>query len=96
MQVNDKMITYLEDLSFLSLSPDEKSKMAGELNEILNDLVKLADLNTDSISACSNPLDKVNVFRNDETHPSLKRELLLKNAAQKNDEMFIAPKTVDP
>ena len=96
MQVNDKMITYLEDLSFLSLSPDEKSRMAGELNEIMNDLVKLADLNTDGIPACSNPLDNVNVFRNDETLPSLKRELVLKNAAQKNDEMFIAPKTVDP
>ena len=96
MQVNEKMITYLEDLSFLSLSPDEKSRMADELNEIMSNLAKLANLKTDGIPVCSNPLDSVNVFRNDENRPSLSRKLVLKNAAQKNEEMFIAPKTVDP
>ena len=95
MLIDDKLIAYLEDLSCLRLSADEKSCLTGELQEIIDCMAKLADVNTEAVPECSNPLDKVNVFRDDEALPSFGRELILKNAPNRNEEMFIAPKTVD-
>jgi len=94
MQIDKNLITYMEDLSCLSLSDDEKNQMAGDLQKILNGISKLLDLNTDGMSA-EVPYNNVNIFRDDEVQPSFDRELILKNAPVKNDEYFIAPKTVE-
>ena len=95
MQVDDTLIGYLEDLSCLTLSDDEKSRIAGDLEKILNAMEKLNELNTDGVSERSHPFDNVNVFREDEVKASFDRELILKNSSERNDEMFIAPKTVE-
>jgi aspartyl-tRNA(Asn)/glutamyl-tRNA(Gln) amidotransferase subunit C len=95
MQIDDKLISYLEDLSFLTLSGEEKSRLAGDLESILNDFTRLNGLNTDGVEEFSHPFNNVNSFRDDEVHPSFDRELILKNAPHRNDTLFIAPKTVD-
>jgi aspartyl-tRNA(Asn)/glutamyl-tRNA(Gln) amidotransferase subunit C len=95
MQVDDKLISYLEDLSCLTFSENEKSSLAGDLQETLISMAKIHELNTVGVSECYSPLDNVNIFRDDEVFPSCNRELILKNAAVKNNEMFIAPKTVE-
>ena len=43
----------------------------------------------------SHPFDNVNDFRDDEVRPSFDRALILQNAPFRNDEMIIAPKTVE-
>jgi aspartyl-tRNA(Asn)/glutamyl-tRNA(Gln) amidotransferase subunit C len=95
MQVDDKLITYLEDLSCLTFSENEKSCLVEDLQETLISIAKIHELNTDDVSECYSPLNNVNVFRDDEVYPSCNRELILKNARAKNNEMFIAPKTVE-
>jgi len=95
MQIDDKLLTYLEDLSCLTLTADEKTRLAGDLEKILAYMARLSELNTDGVPERSHPFDTVNVFREDEVCPSLARELILKNAAEKNDECFVAPKTVE-
>jgi aspartyl-tRNA(Asn)/glutamyl-tRNA(Gln) amidotransferase subunit C len=95
VQIDDKLISYLEDLSFLTLSDDEKKRLAGDLENILNDFTRLSELNTDGVQEYSHPFNNVNIFRDDEVRPSFDRELILKNAPARNDEMFIAPKTVE-
>ena len=95
MMIDDKLMTQMEDLSFLSLLDDEKSRFKGELQEVLFSMAKMAELNTEGVPECVTPLDKVNVFRDDEARPSCDRELILKNAPKRNNEMFIAPKTVE-
>ena len=95
MQIDEKLISYLEDLSFLTLSAEEKSRLIGDFQKILDSMEKLGRLNTDGVSGRSHPFDNVNVFREDQLLPSLDRELVLKNAAERNDEMIIAPRTVE-
>ena len=95
MQIDDKLITYLEDLSCLTLSDSEKSRLTGDLQKILDYMARLGELDTAGVSERSHPFDNVNVFRDDEVRPSLDRDLVLKNAPARNDEMFIAPKTVE-
>ena len=95
MRVDDALVTYLQDLSCLILSDDEKNRISTDLGKILNAFERLGELNTDGISERSHPFDNVNAFRDDEVRASFDRQLMLKNAARANDEMFIAPKTVE-
>ena len=95
MQINADLISYLEDLSCLTLSDDEKQLMSGELREILNYMALLGELDTENIPERSHPFDNVNSFRGDEVETSPERSLILKNAPRSDDEVFIAPKTVE-
>ena len=95
MTIEDNLIIYLEDLSMLALSDEEKIKIKDELSSIFTETSKILELNTDGFNECINPINAKNVFRDDIAVPFKDRDLILKNAARKTDEMFIAPKTVD-
>jgi aspartyl-tRNA(Asn)/glutamyl-tRNA(Gln) amidotransferase subunit C len=95
MQIDANLITYLEDLSCLTLSDAEKTRLTGDLQDILRSMDKLSELDTSGVAERSHPFDDVNAFRPDEAKPSFERDLILQNAAQHNEEAFIAPKTVE-
>jgi len=101
MQIDSNLISYLEDLSNLALSDNEKSRIAEDLQKILNSFSCLNTLNTEGIPECIQPFnvstsqENININRIDEVLPSLDPELVLKNAPVKNEEYFIAPKTVE-
>ena len=95
MLIDEKLISYLEDLSCLTLSDEEKQRLTGELEKILNGIARLGEQNTENVPERSHPFDNVNAFRNDEIQASFDRAFILKNAPNRNDLMFVAPKTVD-
>ena len=95
MQIDDKLLAYLEDLSCLTLSDNEKLRLKKDLREILDYMARLGELDTNGVLERSHPFDTVNVFRDDQARPSFDRALILQNAPIKNDEFFIAPKTVE-
>ena len=95
MVTDEKLIAYLEDLSCLIISDEEKPRLCANLENILKSMARLSELDTDGIPERSHPFDNVNGFRNDEVQKSFDRELILRNAPDRNDEMFIAPKTVE-
>jgi len=95
MKIDDELIAYLEDLSCLTLSDGEKKRLAGDLKDILSGMERLGELNTENVPERSHPFDNVNAFRDDLVQASYNRELILKNAPDKDDEMLIAPKTVE-
>lgn len=93
--VDKNLIDYLEDLSCLTLSDDEKQQLSGDFKKILDYMDRLNELDTSGVPERSHPFDHVNAFRDDEAGASLERELILQNAPDRNDEMYIAPKTVE-
>jgi len=95
VEIDAKLIAYLEDLSCLTLSDDEKTRLTGDLQKILDYMARLGELATNGVAERSHPFDNVNAFRGDETRPSFARELILRNAPAKNDACIIAPKTVE-
>lgn len=95
MNIDDNLITYLEDLSCLTLSDDEKARLKGDLQEILGYMAKLGELDTNGVPERSHPFDNINAFRDDEVRESIERELILQNAPNRNDEAIIAPRTVE-
>lgn len=94
MQIDDKLIAHLEDISCLALTDNEKNSLKSELQEILNNMTLFNEFNTKDAEECSHPGNCVNIFRDDEVQPSFEQELILMNAPAKNDNMFIVPKTV--
>ena len=95
MQIDSKLISYLEDLSCLALSDGEKTSLTGDLQKILDYMARLSEIDTNGVSERSHPFDDVNAFRDDEVRASFERELILKNAPVRNDEFTVAPKTVE-
>jgi len=94
MQIDETLITYLQDLSQLNLTEEEKSRIGLDLEKIVAMVSCLNELDTDGVLECSHPFDNVNVFRDDVVGESLLRTMALKNAPAKTDEMFIAPKVL--
>jgi len=95
MQIDETLISYLEDLSYLTLSDEEKQRLSGDLKDILNGMAKLGELDTQDVPERSHPFNNVNAFRDDAVQASFPREFILSNAPERNDEMFIAPRTVE-
>jgi aspartyl/glutamyl-tRNA(Asn/Gln) amidotransferase C subunit len=95
MQIDDKLLEYLEDLSCLTLCADEKTRLTHDLQEILDYMARLGELDTNGVVERSHPFDNVNCFRDDTVRPSFDRGLILQNAPVRNDQMIIAPKTVE-
>jgi aspartyl-tRNA(Asn)/glutamyl-tRNA(Gln) amidotransferase subunit C len=95
LRIDEGLIAYLEDLSEIALSPDEKERFASDLDKILNYMERLSELDTENVPERSHPFDDVNAFREDIVAESFDRDLILENAPLKNDAMFIAPKTVE-
>ena len=95
MQVDDKLISYLEELSYISLSNEERGSIITSVQKVIDNISKLKSLDTEGVTQLTHPIDNVNVFRDDVVEESMDRSLLLQNARQKNEEMFIAPKAVE-
>ncbi|MCI8804730.1 MAG: Asp-tRNA(Asn)/Glu-tRNA(Gln) amidotransferase subunit GatC [Clostridiales bacterium] len=95
MQINNELITYLEDLSRLTLSKEEEEKAKVDLEKILNYIDKLNELDTTDVEAISHPFAFTNNFRDDVTVDSTDRDIILANAPMKKDGCFKVPKTVD-
>ena len=95
MFIDGKLISYLEELSYLTLSDGEKSRLTEDMEKILNGMSLLNGLDTENIPERSHPFDNVNAFREDTVTPSFDREIILKNAPKNDGTMFIAPKVVE-
>ncbi|MCL2747028.1 MAG: Asp-tRNA(Asn)/Glu-tRNA(Gln) amidotransferase subunit GatC [Oscillospiraceae bacterium] len=101
MQIDDALIAYLEDLSYLSLTDGEKLRLRGDLEKILTSMARLGAVPTDGVPERSHPFDHVNAFREDGAKASCDRQLILRNAPggnsgnNGNSEFFVAPQTVD-
>lgn len=95
MIIDDKLIDYLEELSRLRLTEEEKEKEKTDLSKIISYVDKLGEFDTENREAMSHPFDYTNNFRTDEAKPSFDRELILQNAPKKKDGCFQVPKTVE-
>ena len=95
MNIDDKLIESLENLSRLTLTDDEKEQEKKDLAVLIGYMAKLCELEVDGLPPLSHPFTAVNRFREDEVAQSYDRAQILANAPVKTDEYFIAPKTVE-
>lgn len=95
MQIDSKLVEYLEALARIKLEDSEREKCEKDLQDILSYIDTLNELDTEGVEPLSHSFPVTNVFHKDEVIESQDRELLLSNAPAKKDGCFKVHKTVE-
>ena len=95
MKITEEMVDYVSVLSRLKLPAEEKARMTGELERILDYMDVLNALDTAEVEPMSHVFPVKNVLRPDVVEPSADRAELLKNAPVPDEAAFLVPKTVE-
>ncbi|MGL6073158.1 MAG: Asp-tRNA(Asn)/Glu-tRNA(Gln) amidotransferase subunit GatC [Fimbriiglobus sp.] len=82
-------------LARLELSDVDLTKMAEQLNRILDYVDSLSEVDTEGVEPLAHPLPIQNVFREDEPRPSLTPAEALQNAPAKQGQYFGVPAVFD-
>jgi len=91
----DVDVKYVAHLARISLTAEEEAKFGAQLKNILGYIEKLNQLDVSHIEPTAHAVPLVNVFRKDETRPSLSNEDALRNAPAKANGLFVVPKIVE-
>ena len=78
-------------LARLQLTDAELETMTNQLGSIVAYVQQLEDLDTDEVEPMAHAAELVNVFADDEVHPSLPREQALANAPKRDNQCFRVP-----
>ncbi len=95
MKITQETVQYVAALAKLTVSEEEKQKVAIDLDRILDYIQTMDGLNTEGVEPMSHVLPVKNVFREDIVSNEDNREQLIKNAPKQKDGCFAVPKTVE-
>ena len=84
-------VEHVAHLARLGLTADELALLEGQLNHILDQYAKLAELNTDDIPPTAQTIELENILRDDVVTPSLPVEAVLANASEHRDGFIVVP-----
>jgi len=84
-------VEHVAHLARLGLTPDELARLEGQLNHILDQYAKLAELDTDDIPPTAQTIELENILRDDVARPSLDAEAVLANAPERDGDSFVVP-----
>jgi aspartyl-tRNA(Asn)/glutamyl-tRNA(Gln) amidotransferase subunit C len=97
MKVTEKEVSHVADLANLELTEQERTRLAKDLNSILEYIDRLNELDTSNVP----PMAQVaggasgNAMRADELRESLPQEAALQNAPDASDGFFKVPKVIE-
>ena len=78
-------------LARLGMSPEEIDRIRDELNHIIDQYTKLAELDTEHIPPTAQTIELENILRDDVVRPSLPVEDVLRNAPARDGDQFVVP-----
>jgi aspartyl-tRNA(Asn)/glutamyl-tRNA(Gln) amidotransferase subunit C len=88
-------VAHLARLARIDLSQDELSRLAGQLDVILDAVAQVQQAAGDDVPATSHPVPLTNVFRDDHVRPSLGAEAALAGAPASEQERFRVPRILE-
>ena len=95
MQIEEQLISRLENLAKLELSADERSQIMKDLNNILAMVGKLQELDTENVDPLVYVSEVENAWRTDEIRNQVSTADALSNAPHADDAFFKVPKVID-
>jgi aspartyl-tRNA(Asn)/glutamyl-tRNA(Gln) amidotransferase subunit C len=84
-------VEHVAHLARLGLSDEELDGLVGELNHILEQYARLADLDTEAIPPTAQVIELENILREDVATPSLLPGAALANAPRRDGDFFAVP-----
>lgn len=89
-------VRHIAHLARLKLDPQEETRYAEQLSDVLEYAARLSEVDTSEIAPTASVLPLVAPLRPDEVRPCPPREALLANAPDPKDGMFRVPRVLDP
>ena len=84
-------VEHVAFLARLGLTDEEIDRFQGQLNHILDQYAKLAELDTEAIPPTAQTIELENILRDDITRPSLPRDEILELAPQRSGDYYVVP-----
>jgi aspartyl-tRNA(Asn)/glutamyl-tRNA(Gln) amidotransferase subunit C len=84
-------VEHVAYLARLGLSDAELERLEGQLNHILDQYAKLAELDTEAIPPTAQTIELENILRDDVVTPSLPVEAVLRNAPARAGDFVVEP-----
>ncbi|OGO55520.1 MAG: hypothetical protein A2V84_03410 [Chloroflexi bacterium RBG_16_70_13] len=84
-------VEHVAHLARLGMTAEELDRLQGELNHILEQYMKLAELDTETIPPTAQTIELENILRDDVPTPSLSQAAVLGNAPAREGEFVIVP-----
>ena len=95
MNISEKEIDHLAELSNFSLEKDEKKALEKDLQNIFKYISKLNELDTENVEPTYQVFEMENVWRKDEILPQdANREALLALSKEQEDNQIKVPKVL--
>lgn len=96
MAVTIKDVEHIAKLAKLKFTDEEKQKLQGEMNKVLDYIDTLNEIpGLDKVAPLENINNTENVFREDIDEKCLTKEEALKSAPAKTENFFKVPKVLD-
>ena len=84
-------VEHVAHLARLGLTDEELARLQGQLNHILDQYAKLAEIDTDDIPPTAQTIELENILRDDVVTPSFPVETVLANAPEHRDGFIVVP-----
>jgi aspartyl-tRNA(Asn)/glutamyl-tRNA(Gln) amidotransferase subunit C len=84
-------VAHVAHLARLGLTETELTLLEGQLNHILDQYAKLAELDTTAIPPTAQTIELENILRDDVANPSLPVEAALANAPARQGDFIVVP-----
>jgi len=84
-------VEHVAHLARLGLTADEIGLLQGQLNHILEQYAKLAELDTEAIPPTAQTIELENILREDVVEPSMPVEEVLANASESAGGYIVVP-----
>jgi aspartyl-tRNA(Asn)/glutamyl-tRNA(Gln) amidotransferase subunit C len=84
-------VEHVAHLARLGLTDEELDRLEGQLNHIIEQYEKLAELDTSDIPPTAQTIELENILRDDVAGPSLPAETILANAPERDGDLFVVP-----
>jgi aspartyl-tRNA(Asn)/glutamyl-tRNA(Gln) amidotransferase subunit C len=88
-------IEHVARLARLSLTEEEKRRLARQLPSILEHAAKVGEVAAEDVPPTAYAIPRANVFRSDEERPVLSREVVLAGAPEVEGDRFKVPRIVE-
>jgi aspartyl-tRNA(Asn)/glutamyl-tRNA(Gln) amidotransferase subunit C len=89
--ITEERVKYIADLARLNLESKEVTRLAGELGKIIQYIDVLNELDTNNVEPTYSSLNSNLRLREDVVVPSMKRESLLSESPQHDEESVLVP-----
>lgn len=88
-------IEHIAKLTRIELTDEERTKFAGQIDQMLTYFEKIQSLDTDGVKAAAHPFDLFNVWQEDVPGECFTPEQALMNAPDQKDNQIRVPQVVE-